>query len=291
MRAGIETPKFVFENIRLADKFFWKTGRFMMKRNRFLIGMTRLMLTLVMTGCDSATSGAAQKVLQGMTSYTIVLANIVNSATYTAVVYDSGEAVGSSEALAENGSASIRLTPYNGKPAFSERTYQVQVTSGGDVKEAAYVAFVANGNTPLDWSTMTVISEKTDEKGETLELIITGASDALNVSANVASTPVFAYTPKTGDTYVIKMNGVVISRGTVKVTADVAWEFKSESFTFTATVKEDGLKFAGKITDEIDVDKLTELILTIESGNTDNDDTGTTPLLTPSPALPRLLPT
>jgi hypothetical protein len=113
---------------------------------------------IALTGCDSIAAGA-KKIADGMSSYTIVLGSVVNGANYTAVVYDSGEAVGGGLAQAENGAASIRLMPYNGKPAFSERTYQVQVTSGTTVKEAAYVAFVAGGNTHVDWGTMTVISE------------------------------------------------------------------------------------------------------------------------------------
>jgi hypothetical protein len=107
--------------------------------------------------------------------------------------------------------------------------------------------------------------------GKPMELTITNAAP-LNVSANVAGQPVFAYTPSTGDTYVIKVSGLVVSKGTVKVTADAALEFSSEGFTFTATVSAGGLKFSGKITASLDGDSIPELTLTVE-GNKEPDVT------------------
>jgi hypothetical protein len=137
---------------------------------------------IALTGCDSIAAGA-KKIADGMSSYTIVLGNVSDGSTYMAVVYDSGEATGGGVVEAVNGSASIKLTPYNGKPAFSERTYQVRVSSGAAVKEAASVAFVASGNTPLDWGMMTVISY------EGSVLTVSGVEDGVSYGAEVYKYP------------------------------------------------------------------------------------------------------
>jgi hypothetical protein len=128
-----------------------------MKRNNFLTAMLGVLLALGMAGCDEGLATGAQKALEGMASYSIVLGGVDDGSSYTAVVYDKTEAVGSGEAPSVNGSASIKLTPYNGKPPFSERAYRVWISCGTTVKEAPSVAFVAGGNTQLDWSKMTLI--------------------------------------------------------------------------------------------------------------------------------------
>jgi hypothetical protein len=243
------------------------------KRN-FLIGLAGISLALGLMSCDDLISGAKKAT---ESDYTLTLAKTTDGQTYTAELYSNGDAVGGGMAQATGGSAVIKLSPYSGKPSFTGGTYTVRVTSGASAMEKASVAFTIGGNTQLDWAAepedklteaSSVVYEGTTADGVTLKLTI---AKAANISANVAGQPEFAaYTPKTGDTYVLTVGGVAISKGIVTVTADAeTWEFKSEKFAFTARVKEDGLRFAGKITDEIDGDTLPLLVLTGEGENKD----------------------
>jgi uncharacterized membrane protein len=143
-----------------------------MKRNNFLTAMPGILLCvslvfgMAFTGCDADIAAEAQKALAGMSNYTIVLGGVDDGATYTAAVYNGTEVVGGGAAKAAKGSASIRLAPNSGQSQFSERTYRVWISSGTTVKESTSVNLVAGGNTPLNWSTMTVIEGGETEEGE-----------------------------------------------------------------------------------------------------------------------------
>jgi hypothetical protein len=92
------------------------------------------------------------------------------------------------------------------------------------------------------------------EDGTPVELVITGADGA-------SHDPASGYTPKAGDTYVVKVGGEEAGRGTVTDAADGAWTLQPEGDgePFTAKADEDGLTIKGPITDEISGEDLHEL--------------------------------
>jgi hypothetical protein len=160
----------------------------MRKAKLFLIGMAGVLLALGMTGCDEVASNA-KKMADAVSGYTLTLAKTTDGQSYTAELYSYNAAVGGGAAQSASGSAIIKLSPYNGKPSFSGGTYTVRVISGSIVKEKTLVAFTTGGNTPLDWDTMTVIEEETDDgggKGWTkYTLLLEGVTEGATYSATV----------------------------------------------------------------------------------------------------------
>jgi hypothetical protein len=227
----------------------------MMKRGRELNVLGRpgalsasaglaLALALGMAACQDVVNGA-KNVPGGMTSYTIALGNVVNGSTYTAAVFEGTEEVGAGSAKAAKGSAGITLTPSEGMPPFSEKTYRVRITSGANIREDTSVSFVTGGNTRLDWKTMTVIAPEpvVEPNGKiytdgdvtlTLTAITkkTAASKAEGVPADAdGSVPAFSLSaPASGDTfnYSLAVKDEEVSKGTVAIAAS-KWTFTPDS--------------------------------------------------------------
>jgi hypothetical protein len=157
---------------------------------RFLTAMLAMLMALMvlafgMMGCDDVVSGTKKGWTDEASDYTLTLAKTMGDQYYRADLYSNNVAMGGGAAQAASGSAIIKLSPYNGKPSFNGGTYTVRVISGSTVREKTSVTFTTGGNTPLDWSTMTVIEGDGGTGWTKYTLLLEGVTEGATYSATV----------------------------------------------------------------------------------------------------------